>query len=137
MPRLHEPHSFDAAWVRATRARACCGTGYDNTCVLIVKSGRWEVTVNDGEQAESVELGPQDGLSVLPGSWRSYRLLEPREHAATDGTGELLVVNSGDAWVRLEWAPGVVETAFGAGSVLDPNGLLAPVAVMVTATEDD
>ena len=62
-----------------------------------------------------VELGPQDALSVLPGNWRSYRLLEAGKHAATEGTGELLVVNSGDARVRLEWAPDVVEAAFQAG----------------------
>ena len=59
------------------------------------------------------------------------------EDAATDGTGVLLVVNSGDARVRLEWAPDVVEAAFDAGWLLDPNGYLAPVAVMITATEDD
>ena len=53
------------------------------------------------------------------------------------GTGELLVVNAGDDRVRLEWAPEVVEAAFDAGWLLDPNGYLAPVAVMVTATEDD
>ena len=36
---------------------------------------------------------------MLPGSWRSYRLLEAGDNAATQGTGELLVVNSGDARV--------------------------------------
>ena len=115
----------------------CCGTGYDNTSVLIVKSGRWQVTLNDGDDAQTVELGPQDTLSVLPGSWRSYQLLEAGDNAATEGTGELLVVNSGDGRVRLEWAPEVVEAAFDAGWLLDPNGYLAPVAVMITATEDD
>jgi hypothetical protein len=48
-----------------------------------------------------------------------------------------LVVNSGDGRVRLEWAAEVVEAAFDNGWMLDPNGYLAPVAVMVTATEDD
>lgn len=63
--------------------------------------------------------------------------LRAGENAATAGTGELLVVNRGDGRVRLEWAPEVVESAFDAGWMLDPNGYLAPVAVMVTATEDD
>ena len=31
----------------------------------------------------------------------------------------------------------LVGAAFDAGWMLDPNGYLAPVAVMVTATEDD
>ena len=38
---------------------------------------------------------------------------------------------------RLEWAPEVVDAAFDAGWMLDPNGYLAPVGVMITATEDD
>jgi hypothetical protein len=93
--------------------------------------------VNDGDQAQTVKLDPQDALSVPQGSWRSYRLLEPGENAATPHTGELLVVNSGDARVRLEWASDVVEAAFDSGWLLDPNGYLAPVGVMVGATEDD
>ena len=38
------------------------------------------------------------------------------------------VVNSGDGRVRLEWAPEVVDAAFEAGWMLDPNGSVAPVA---------
>ncbi len=64
-------------------------------------------------------------------------LVEAGADAATEGTGELLVVNSGDGRVRLEWAPEVVDAAFAAGWILDPNGYLAPVAVLVTATIDD
>jgi hypothetical protein len=33
--------------------------------------------------------------------------------------------------------PEVVAAAFDAGWMLDPNGYLAPVAVMITATIDD
>ena len=64
-------------------------------------------------------------------------MVEAGENAATPGTGELLVVNSGDGRVKLEWAPEVVDAAFEAGWMLDPNGYLAPVAVMITATIDD
>jgi mannose-6-phosphate isomerase-like protein (cupin superfamily) len=137
VPRLHEPHSFNVAWVRATPGEGVLRHRYDNASVLIVKSGRWAVTLNDGDRAQTVHLDPQDALSVPQGSWRSYQLREPGENAATPGTGELLVVNSGDARVRQEWAPDVVESAFDAGWLLDPNGYLAPVGVMMTATEDD
>jgi mannose-6-phosphate isomerase-like protein (cupin superfamily) len=137
VPRLHEPHSFNVAWVRATPGEGVLRHRYDNTSVLIVKSGSWEVTLNDGDQAQTVRLDPQDALSVPQGSWRSYQLREPGENAATPGTGELLVVNSGDARVRQEWAPDVVEAAFDSGWLLDPNGYLAPVAVMINAAEDD
>lgn len=58
-------------------------------------------------------------------------------HAATEGSGELIVVNSGDGRVRFGWGSDVVEQAFDAGWMLDPNGYLAPVGVMITASEDD
>jgi quercetin dioxygenase-like cupin family protein len=137
VPRLHEPHSFNVAWLRATPGEGLLRHRHDATQTLLVKSGRWQVTLNSGADEETVVLGPQDMLSVLPGSWRRFELLEAGEDAATEGTGELLVVNAGDGRIRLEWAPEVVEAAFDAGWMLDPNGYLAPVAVMVTATEDD
>ena len=137
VPRIHEPHAFNLAWIRATAGEGLLRHRHNETQVLIVKSGRWQVTVNDGDAAETTELGPQDALSVPAGSWRQVKLVEPGSDAATPGTGELLVLNSGDGRVRLEWAPEVIEAAFDAGWMLDPNGYLAPVAVMITATEDD
>ena len=136
-PRLHEPHSFNVAWLRATPGEGVLRHRHHETQVVTVKSGRWKVTLNEGSVAESVELGRFDMLSVPAGSWRQFELLEAGDDAATAGTGELLVVNGSDGRVRLEWAPEVVEAAFDAGWMLDPNGYLAPVAVMVTATEDD
>ncbi len=133
VPRVHEPHSFNVAWLRARAGEGLLRHRHAETQVVTVKSGRWRVTLNDGPEAESVELGRLDMLSVPAGSWRRFELIE----AADGDAGELLVVNSGDGRVRLEWAPDVVEAAFDAGWLLDPNGYLAPVAVMVTATEDD
>jgi mannose-6-phosphate isomerase-like protein (cupin superfamily) len=137
VPRVHEPHSFNLAWLRAKPGEGLLRHRHHETQVVTVKSGRWRVTLNDGPAAESVELGRLDMLSVPAGSWRQFELLDAGDDAATEGTGELLVVNSGDGRVRLEWAPEVIEAAFDAGWMLDPNGYLAPVAVMVTATEDD
>ena len=137
VPRVHEPHSYNLAWLRATPGEGVLRHRHHVTQVLTVKSGRWRVTLNEGPAAQAVELGPQDALSVPAGSWRRFELLETEGNPATEGTGELLVVNAGDGRVRLEWAPEVIEAAFDAGWMLDPNGYLAPVAVMVTATEDD
>ena len=137
VPRVHEPHSFNVAWLRARPGEGLLRHRHAETQVVTVKSGRWRVTLNDGPDAESVELDRLDMLSVPAGSWRRFELLEAGDGAATEGSGELLVVNSGDGRVRLEWAPQVVEAAFDTGWLLDPNGYLAPVAVMVTATEDD
>lgn len=137
VPRIHEPHHFNLAWLRAVPGEGVLRHRHEETQVLVVKSGVWDVTLNAGDDAETVTLGAQDTLSVPAGSWRQISLREAGEDAATPGTGELLVVNSGDGRVRLEWAPEVVEAAFEAGWMIDPNGYLAPVAVMVTATDDD
>ncbi len=133
IPRLHEPHSFNLASLRATPGEGVLRHRHHETQTLTVKSGRWRVTLNSGEDEEFVVLEPQDMLSVLPGCWRRVELLD----AGGEETGELLIVNAGDARVRLEWATEVVQAAFDAGWLLDPNDYLAPVAVMVTATEDD
>jgi len=70
---------------------------------------------------------------VPEGSWRSYVCVEGDE----TGTGTVLVINGGDDRVYLEGAPEVVEAAAAADWTIDPNGYLAPLGVMVTATEDD
>lgn len=137
VPRVHEPHSFNLSWLRAVPGEGMLRHRHRETQVLTVKSGIWEVTLNAGAEEQTVRLAAQDALSVPAGSWRTIRLVEAGDNAATDGTGELLVVNGGDGRVRIEWAPEVVDAAFDAGWMLDPNGYVAPVAVMVTATEDD
>jgi quercetin dioxygenase-like cupin family protein len=137
VPNVHEPHSFSLAWLRAVPGEGVLRHRHPETQVLTVKSGVWEVILNDGEDQQIARLGVQDALSVPGGSWRTFKLLEAGDNAAIEGTGELLVVNSGDGRVKLEWAPEVIGAAFEAGWMLDPNGYVAPVAVMVTATIDD
>ena len=137
VPRVHEPHAFNLAWLRAAPGEGILRHRHHETQVLVVKSGTWQVTLNTGADEQTVRLDRQDTLSVPAGSWRSFELIAEGDDAATPGTGELLVVNGGDGRVRLEWAPEVVEAAYENGWMLDPNGYLAPVAVMITATEDD
>jgi len=132
VPRIHEPHSFNLAWVRAAEDEGILRHRHDKTQAILVKSGRWEITLN-GDPSSTVELGPSDALSVPAGAWRAFRCVE----AGESGTGELLVANAGDDRVYLEWAPEVVAAAHDADWTIDPNGYLAPVGVMETATEDD
>ena len=132
VPRIHEPHSFNMAWVRAAEDEGILRHRHDKTQALLVKSGRWAITLN-GDPATTIEIGPSDSFSVPPGAWRAFRCVE----AGEGGVGELLVVNSGDDRVYLDWAPEVVDAARDADWMIDPNGYLAPVGVMVTATEDD
>jgi mannose-6-phosphate isomerase-like protein (cupin superfamily) len=138
VPRLHEPHHFNLAWLRARTGEGVLTHRHRETQVLVAKAGRWRVTLNRGDDERSVELGPQDALSVPPGTWRSITLLETGPGRAADAdTGEMLVVNGSDGRVRIEWDETVVEQARRSGWVMDPNGYLAPASVLNTATEDD
>jgi quercetin dioxygenase-like cupin family protein len=132
VPSIHEPHSFNIAWVRAEAGQGVLRHRHTKTQALLIKTGRWAITLN-GDPSTTVTLGAGDSFSVPEGSWRSYVCVEGDE----SGTGTVLVINGGDDRVYLEWAPEVVEAAYAADWTLDSNGYLAPVGVLVTATEDD
>ncbi|MFS0895048.1 cupin domain-containing protein [Microbacterium sp. 179-I 3D3 NHS] len=132
VPNVHEPHSFNLAWVKAEPGQGVLRHRHDKTQALLFKTGRWEVTLN-GDPSTTVNLGAGDTFSVPEGAWREYRCVEGDE----TGSGTVLVINGGDDRVYLEWAPEVVEAAAAADWTIDPNGYLAPLGVMVTATEDD
>ena len=132
VPNVHEPHSFNLAWVKAEPGQGVLRHRHDKTQALLFKTGRWEVTLND-DSTTTVNLGAGDAFSVPEGAWRAYRCVEGDE----TGSGTVLVINGGDDRVYLEWAPEVVEAAAAADWTIDPNGYLAPLGVMVTATEDD
>ena len=95
------------------------------------------MTLNEGADEQTVRAGLQDVLSVPAGSWRSIRVRGGRRERRHRGHRGAAGGQRGDGRVRLEWAPEVVDAAFEAGWMLDPNGYVAPVAVMVTATMDD
>ena len=132
VPSIHEPHSFNIAWVKAAAGQGVLQHRHSRTQALLIKSGRWDVTLN-GDPSTTVTLGPSDSFSVPEDSWRSYVCVEDGE----SGPGEILVINGGDDRVYLEWAPEVIAAAEAADLTIDPNGYLAPLGVMVTATEDD
>ncbi|MBF4564604.1 cupin domain-containing protein [Plantibacter sp. VKM Ac-2876] len=132
VPSIHEPHSFNLAWVRAASGQGVLRHRHDQTQALLVKSGRWDITLN-GDPSTTVTIGAGDSFSVPQGSWRSYVCVD----GGDTGAGEILVINGGDDRVTLEWAPEVVSAAADADWTIDPNGYLAPLGVMLTATEDD
>lgn len=132
VPSIHEPHSFNLAWVRAAAGQGVLRHRHDQTQALLVKSGHWDITLN-GDPSTTVTIGAGDSFSVPQGSWRSYVCVD----GGDTGAGEILVINGGDDRVTLEWAPEVVSAAADADWTIDPNGYLAPLGVMLTATEDD
>jgi len=130
VPRLHEPHGFSLAWLRAGTGDGVLTHRHAATQVVTARTGRWAVRFNTGADEQVVELERLDTLSVPAGAWRSFTQLD-------GGEGELLVVTGGDGRTLLDWAPEVVAAARRNGRMLDPNGYVSPAAVLAGATEDD
>ncbi len=72
VPRIHEPHSFNMAWVRAAEDEGLLRHRHDKTQVLLVKSGRWAITLNgdpattDRDRPFRLVLGPGRRLARVP-----------------------------------------------------------------------
>lgn len=124
-PRIYNPHGHNIAWLRAEPGAGMLGHRIDETQVLMVKDGRWEVTLNDHEPV-TVQLGEWDMFSVPPGAWRSIRNIG-------EDSGKLVVINSGDGRVRPDWDDEVVKAAADAGYSIDHNGYVAPYALVPRA----
>ncbi|MFD4985185.1 cupin domain-containing protein [Streptomyces sp. NPDC058374] len=121
-PRIFNPHGHNAAWLRAEPGQGVSAHRQHETQTLIVKDGEWEITLNRTDPV-TVRLGPRDMVSVPQDAWRSLR-------NTGDTEGHLLVVNSGDGRVRLEWDEEVVKAAADAGLGVDHNGYVAPYALL-------
>ncbi|MFD5023702.1 cupin domain-containing protein [Streptomyces sp. NPDC058373] len=121
-PRIFNPHGHNAAWLRAEPGQGVSAHRQHETQTLIVKDGEWEITLNRTDPV-TVRLGPRDMISVPQDAWRSLR-------NTGDTEGHLLVVNSGDGRVRLEWDEEVVKAAADAGLGVDHNGYVAPYALL-------
>ena len=120
-PRVHNPHGFTVAAVRANYLQGMLLHRHHESQVLIVISGEWLVTLNEpGDQAIEVRIAENDTLSVPPGAWRRIVNVSDVDDA------ELVVINGGDGRNRLEWHDDVVDAAREAGVGLDANGYLAP-----------
>ena len=117
-PRIHNPHGFTQAWLRAEPGQGVSRHRHFESQVLLVQEGRWRVTLNN-ESPVSVELGPFDTFSVPVGAWRRFESIGAE-------TGLLVILTGGDARVTLEWAVEVLRAARSAGVVHDADGYLAP-----------
>jgi len=122
-PRLAEPHGFCIAWLRAKASRGVNLHRLDVPQVLIVRFGRWRVTLNRANQV-STELGPFDILSIPAGAWR-------RLESMGEDTGLAISITTGDGRQRLEWSADVVERALAGDVAIDANGYRAPAHLIV------
>lgn len=133
-PPVTNPHSFNLAWLRAVAGQGLLEHWHDRNQVLIVKSGVWRVTLNQGADAVTVDLHPHDTFSVPPRAWRSFEAVEtPQE----EPHAEMVVVNGGDDRVRLHWSREVWQQVTDKGLSRDADGYIAPSFLLAHAVEDD
>jgi mannose-6-phosphate isomerase-like protein (cupin superfamily) len=130
VPPVHYPHNFNLGWLRAEVGEGMLTHRHDATQALIVYKGTWKVTLNDAGQEVSVEIGPDDTLSIPVGAWRKFEVVgsEP---------GQLVVINGGDGRVHLKWAEDVKHLAREKDWAQDAAGYVAPWAVVRTSVLDD
>jgi mannose-6-phosphate isomerase-like protein (cupin superfamily) len=121
-PRLADPHGLSLAWLRAAPGAGMRTHRIAQSQVLLVKSGRLRVTLNR-DHPVTTEIGAYDVLSVPPGAWRRFE-------AVGDEPVQFVVLTEGDGRVQLEWSPDVVTEARADGVAIDPNGYVAPAALL-------
>lgn len=130
IPPVHYPCNLTMGWLRADTGEGMLTHRHQQTQALMVRSGRWRVTLNLGDEQVSTEIGPEDTLSVPVGAWRSFEVV-------SDEPGRMVVINGGDGRVLLEWADEIRELARNKDWAQDAAGYVAPWAVVRTSTIDD
>lgn len=118
-PRVHEPHGLTVAWLRAYPGRGMSSHRHEHAQAVIVKQGRWRLTLNTGADETVVEVGEYDTVSIPVGAWRRFESIG-------DQPGQLAVITEGDGKVAIEWAPDVVAAAREHDVAHDANGYVAP-----------
>ena len=121
-PKVFNPHGFSVEWLRIEAGASVGPFRIEPKQVLIVQEGAVEVALGlDGD--DRVVADAWDVFSTPGGEWRTLR-------AVGDGPVTIALVTSGDARAVIEWGEGVEQAAAQAGWGLDPNGYLAPAALL-------
>ena len=123
---IGNPHGFSIEWLRMSAGQQVGRHSLTEKQVMIVFAGSLDLTLNEPGAAVSVRLATGECFSAPAGTWRSL--------AAGDGPVELALITAGDARKRITWAPEIVQAALHAGTVLDHDGHVAPLALLPPTT---
>lgn len=137
-PRVSNPHSFNVGRLRGAPGEGMLPHWHEETQVLIVVSGDWDVTLNLGDEQVNVVLHADDTLSVPRRAWRRFQAV--RDAATRPGEperAEMIVINGGDGRVRLHWSREVWNDLADKGISRDADGYAAPAFLLAMTTADD
>ena len=122
-PKVTNPHGFCVEWLRIEAGQMVGPFRIEPKQVLIVYEGALEITLNRAADAVTIPVQTSDLYSAPAGAWRSLR-------AVGDMPATIAVITAGDGRARIEWDPAIVSAASAAGAGIDPDGYLAPVALL-------
>ena len=124
--KIMNPHGFMLDWLRVPPGSTIGPFRIEPRQVLIVRSGSLEITLGHDADCSSAIAEPWATFSVPADAWRTLRNV---------GDEEVLVslTTAGDARPTIEWDAALVAAAEAAGIGRDPNGYLAPTALLPAA----
>lgn len=120
------PHGFSVEWLRLKPGHRIGEHRTNASQVVIVVDGQVDLYVDVGDgRAAPIRRRPATGsvVSIPPGAWRDFV-------NSGEITSRLLVVNGGDARIRIDWSADVQQAAHDVGIAHDAAGYLAPVALV-------
>ncbi|WP_419864911.1 cupin domain-containing protein [Candidatus Poriferisodalis sp.] len=124
-PPICTPHGFALEWLRAAPGASTGLHRHDDSQVVLLIEGDWEVALN--EPAHEVSTRPVMGsLASIPASaWRDLR------NVGTTSARAVIVTGS-DSPSRVEWPAETLARAAHAGFGLDAAGYVAPLELLGT-----
>ena len=123
VPPMHRPLGFTLEWLRMPPGSSLGTHRHDDTQVLLLIDGDWEITLERGDQAVRRRPDRESVVSVPRGVWRDLTNVG-------DVVAHALVVNGGDSRTRIDWDPSIVAAARDAGYVRDAHGYIAPIRLV-------
>ncbi|WP_419853671.1 cupin domain-containing protein [Candidatus Poriferisodalis sp.] len=126
-PPICTPHGFAVEWLRANPGASTGLHRHDDSQVVLLVDGDWEVALN--EPAQEVSTRPVMGsLASIPASaWRDLRNIGTSPARA-------VIVTGGDSPSRVEWPAQTLVRAADAGFGLDAAGYVAPLELLGTGS---
>lgn len=122
-PKITNPHGFSLEYMRIAPGETVGPFRLAPKQVLIVRQGTLEVTLGNDAAATSAVAEPWATFAVPADCWRSYRSISSESVVMS-------VTTAGDARPVIEWDEAIVAAAHAANLGRDPNGYLAPAALL-------
>lgn len=124
--KIVNPHGFMLEWLRIPPGDQVGPFRLAAKQVLIIRQGSLEIELGaDGAVTRAV-AEPWSTFSVPENAWRTLRSIGDQEVLVS-------VTTAGDARPSIDWHPDILAAARAAGVAHDPNGYLAPVALLPAA----